>query len=113
MATSKQREYQKKWSKQRKKQNPEAEKAAWTQARNRRAERLRKWKDVPCKDCGNKFPPECMDFDHLGEDKTGHVSVLNRTRSEAVVLAEIAKCDIVCANCHRIRTHQRKLRSDG
>ncbi len=62
-------------------------------------------KDVPCADCGNKYPPVCMDFDHL-EDKT--FSIGGSSRSEESLLEEIAKCDVVCANCHRLRTQTRK-----
>jgi hypothetical protein len=62
-------------------------------------------KDVPCMDCGNTFPPYVMDFDHRG-DKVDNVSRLSNNRvSIARIMEEIAKCDIVCANCHRIRTY--------
>jgi hypothetical protein len=61
----------------------------------------------PCKDCENFFNPWQMDFDHLdGEDKVERISALLNTSKE-VLLAEIAKCDLVCANCHRDRTHDR------
>lgn len=64
-------------------------------------------KDVPCMDCGNRFPPECMDFDHReGEVKVNNVGTI-RHHSVDRLLAEVAKCDIVCANCHRIRTRRR------
>lgn len=64
-------------------------------------------KDKPCTDCGNKFPPECMDFDHMpGADKLTDVGQL--TLNPKRMLAEIAKCELVCANCHRIRTRKRK-----
>lgn len=62
---------------------------------------------TPCSDCGGKFPPECMDFDHVpgrGE-KVAPVSHLLGTDG---LMAELAKCDLVCANCHRIRTRQRR-----
>ena len=65
-------------------------------------------KAKPCSDCGECFPPECMDFDHR-DPKSKHmgISSMGGRRWEAV-LAEIAKCDLVCANCHRIRTRQRR-----
>jgi hypothetical protein len=53
-----------------------------------------------------------MDFDHReGEKKLSNVADLNfhRRTSLRKLLAEIAKCDVVCANCHRERTHQRQL----
>lgn len=61
----------------------------------------------PCMDCGNVFPPCVMDFDHRDPtQKVGGISTMTRcTRSMAAILQEIEKCDLVCANCHRIRTH--------
>lgn len=67
---------------------------------------LKDLKSGPCVDCGRSFPPECMDFDHRKRaQKTFNVSTgLHRSRPKEVILDEIAKCDLVCANCHRIRT---------
>jgi hypothetical protein len=61
----------------------------------------------PCHDCGGKFPPCVMDFDHVRGVKHRSVSLM-RLNAFAAILAEIAKCDLVCANCHRIRTYDRK-----
>lgn len=73
-------------------------------ARNRQL--LERAKDVPCADCGERYPPFVMDFDHVRGEKRANVSQLAGTgASEAAILAEIAKCDVVCANCHRERTH--------
>ena len=76
---------------------------------NRKILLVNKIKNVPCMDCNNMFPPMCMDFDHRNsEDKVESIS--NMVRSYIgleKLLREIAKCDIVCANCHRIRTFQR------
>ena len=66
-------------------------------------------KDVPCKDCGGRFPSECMDFDHVRGPKLFNVGTCSRNGvSETRLDAEIAKCEIVCANCHRIRTKKRR-----
>jgi hypothetical protein len=62
---------------------------------------------VPCSDCGNTYPCYVMEFDHLG-DKIATVGALAGSKSVKVVLAEIAKCDVVCANCHKIRTFNRR-----
>jgi hypothetical protein len=51
-----------------------------------------------------------MDFDHVrGEKKFGIAICINRAWK--LLEAEITKCDVVCANCHRIRTRQRKAAS--
>lgn len=64
-------------------------------------------KDKPCFDCGHEFPYFVMDFDHR-EGKTMNVSHPKVKRwSKEKILAEVAKCDLVCSNCHRIRTHFR------
>jgi len=77
--------------------------------RIRYAERLAltdELKDVPCADCGVRFPSVCMDFDHRDPNtKEFNISRSLAHRSWESILAEIAKCDVVCANCHRIRTH--------
>ncbi len=64
-------------------------------------------KDVPCLDCGGKFPPCCMDFDHVAGGKLFNVSQGILKVSSDALFTEIAKCEIVCANCHRIRTKDR------
>ena len=66
-------------------------------------------KDVPCMDCGGRFPPCAMDFDHRDPSiKIFNISAFanqSLTTRKDMMLDEIAKCDIVCANCHRIRTN--------
>lgn len=60
---------------------------------------------TPCFDCGRVYPAECMDFDHLRE-KSGQVSTFAAyARSKAE--EEMKKCQLVCANCHRVRTQRR------
>lgn len=65
-------------------------------------------KRSPCIDCGLNFPPECMDFDHVRGKKKFDVGQAARLigRLEPL-LVEIEKCELVCANCHRIRTKKR------
>lgn len=69
-------------------------------------EEVRRLKEVPCTDCGQQYAYYVMDFDHL-DDKTDNINTLIRNYGRARVLAEIAKCEVVCSNCHRIRTHMR------
>lgn len=68
---------------------------------------FREWlnesKDKPCLDCHRRFPPEAMDFDHIrGVKIAGITQMWSWGRDK--VLAEIAKCELVCANCHRERS---------
>jgi hypothetical protein len=56
----------------------------------------------PCQDCGED-DPVVLEFDHRG-DKEFDISRGLRDRAWPTVLQEIAKCDVVCANCHRRRT---------
>lgn len=60
----------------------------------------------PCVDCGGRFPPECMDFDHA-PDSVKLFDISKATCTVVKLLAEIKKCELVCANCHRIRTKNR------
>jgi hypothetical protein len=51
-----------------------------------------------------------MDLDHRpGVTKRANFNVLvKQGAARETLLEEIAKCDVVCANCHRLRTYQRK-----
>tara|TARA_R110000772_G_scaffold23688_1_gene63190 strand:+ start:123 stop:527 length:405 start_codon:yes stop_codon:yes gene_type:complete len=59
-----------------------------------------------CVDCGNE-DPRVLDFDHLKE-KTMNVSEMKR-HSLGKIKEEIRKCEVRCSNCHRIKTHERRL----
>jgi len=54
-----------------------------------------------CQKCLGKFSPPCFDFHHKA-DKDASVSYLLANGSLAAVAAELAKCDLLCANCHRM-----------
>jgi 5-methylcytosine-specific restriction endonuclease McrA len=66
-------------------------------------------KKAPCVDCGGTFHPDAMEFDHLPEHTKykGIAVMLQEGQSWAALAREIAKCELVCANCHRIRTRHR------
>ena len=84
--------------------------ASARQQREKTKATIRAAKDVPCADCGMRYPYYVMQFDHRpGEIKLFEVSDLGRkgSYSWATIRREIAKCDAVCANCHAERTHQR------
>lgn len=78
-------------------------------SRSDRRSALAELKSGPCLDCGLTFPAECMDFDHVIEGKVDRVSQLAWNGPWDLVLEEIKKCELVCANCHRIRTKNRRL----
>lgn len=79
----------------------------------KKMDRLNIEKSKPCMDCEKTFPPECMDFDHRpGEQKLFGIG-MGRTRAWENLQREIAKCDLVCANCHRVRTTARKRKNSG
>jgi hypothetical protein len=62
-----------------------------------------------CVDCGYRASPVALDFDHLpGTVKRYRIACMAGMKRE-LVDAEIAKCEVVCANCHRIRTHDRLI----
>ena len=70
-------------------------------------ELIRQAKSVPCADCGEYYPYYVMEFDHVRGRKSTTVSRMVNAGSIDRVHQEMAKCDVVCSNCHRFRTHQR------
>lgn len=100
------RECQSNYTRQHYNNNKQAYREKTQNRRELYRERMAKLKDKPCADCGQSFPPFVMDFDHRNpKEKKFMIS-----SAEAVckpfeeVLLEVNKCDLVCANCHRIRT---------
>lgn len=68
-------------------------------------------KDKPCADCGKTYPPICMEFDHIGTDKRKDIAyLLNHGYPMEKIIEEVKKCELVCSNCHRIRTWKRMLK---
>lgn len=67
-------------------------------------------KEKPCSDCGVSYPHYVMDFDHLGEKEFSLSNARQGAMSKSRILKEISKCQLVCANCHRVRTHNRYTR---
>jgi hypothetical protein len=66
-----------------------------------------------CADCDLDHPPWRMDWDHLpGTEKLFEIADVSHMatgeKGKRKILDEIAKCELVCANCHRDRTHDRR-----
>ena len=65
---------------------------------------------TPCSDCGSKHPWYVMEFDHVDRQLgDSSVSTLVGHASIERLDEEIRKCDLVCANCHRVRTFTRAV----
>ena len=80
-----------------------------------RHERVVEWyrdlkSSTPCADCGRRrYHHAAMQWDHLpGAIKLNDVSNLVQRHCKTVILAEIAKCELVCANCHAVRSFERR-----
>lgn len=86
-------------------------------AKKRRREMNRRWilahfKKHPCLDCG-ETDPVVLDFDHVRGKKLGNVSHLTFDVSLTTLKAEVAKCEVRCANCHRRATARRRGVTDS
>lgn len=75
--------------------------------RERNAQLIARLKQKPCQDCGHTFPVESMDFDHVRGQKKGNISAL-LARPTRELEQELEKCELVCSNCHRQRTRDRR-----
>ena len=64
---------------------------------------------ISCADCKGDFPYYVMEFDHVRGEKLGAIAVMVHIPvAQDVLEKEIAKCELVCANCHRERTFKRQ-----
>lgn len=65
--------------------------------------------DNACSDCNVKYHYSVMQFDHRdGTQKEDSINSLMWRASIQRVKDEIAKCDLVCANCHSLRTFRKQ-----
>jgi hypothetical protein len=51
-----------------------------------------------------KGDPVVLEFDHVGEKRSEISTLVQHGVRPAVLLEELGRCDVVCANCHRLRT---------
>ena len=71
---------------------------------------LRQYKlDNGCVDCGYKEHHAALEFDHIVGQKEFNVC---NAKSIAQAQKEILKCEVVCSNCHKIRTFERLQTDD-
>lgn len=62
-----------------------------------------------CVDCGFKVHPDALQFDHLPQYEKSFNIGPGRGKKKSTLLAEIAKCEVRCANCHAIKTALRRM----
>lgn len=93
--------------------NASTEAARKREARDRNKEYIRQVKEKSsCADCGEQYHYSQMDFDHVdGKKKHNIARYANSAVSIKTIKEEIAKCEVVCANCHRYRTWYRQNQS--
>ncbi len=71
-------------------------------------------KSNPCTDCGETFHHAAMQYDHIADNKRLCVSeMVVRGYGQETILKEIEKCELVCGNCHAIRTLNRRDSKQG
>ena len=62
-----------------------------------------------CEKCGYNKHHAALDFDHLDPTKKRRDIAKMHTTNIASLKAEIEKCQVLCANCHRIKTYEQRL----
>src|SRR6267378_5968581 len=62
----------------------------------------------PCVDCG-ETDIVVLQFDHLADKERDVASMLAGSWTWPAIEKEIAKCEVRCANCHRLQTALRYL----
>jgi hypothetical protein len=70
--------------------------------RNGRRDRMARWKEGKCcKVCGENHPA-CLDFHHRepGSKDFDIAYAVNVGMGDDLIISEIAKCDVMCRNCH-------------
>lgn len=61
-----------------------------------------------CIDCGYNAHGVALQWDHLGNKKANISNLIRSDYGWPTIMAEIEKCVVRCANCHAIKTKERK-----
>ena len=103
------REYQKKHYQKHKKAYKDKAKAfnrnqrKWCREFVKRVKRM-----YGCVDCAVNNPI-ILEFDHVRGNKINNIAdMVHSACSVSTIKKEIRKCEVRCANCHRIKTHERR-----
>jgi hypothetical protein len=89
------------------KKNKERIKARLKNNGQRRREEVRLAKAKPCADCGVQYSYRIMQFDHVHGKKEFNIGQRFYRNGIKRIREEIAKCEVVCSNCHADRTYKR------
>lgn len=92
------------------KNNPKKIKTIYTRNRDKSKAFIDSFKKRPCVDCGGYYPPYVMDFDHVRGNKKFNLSHYFKGEKTKLI-NEMIKCQVICSNCHRIRTYNRRLKN--
>jgi hypothetical protein len=79
------------------------------ESRATKYEYIKHIKNVPCTDCKERYPAYVMQFDHVKGRKGFTIGSQYMNKTMIQIKNEIAKCEVVCANCHAERTHKRRV----
>lgn len=107
-------EYQKRYIRKHYQENKEYYKEKSKNRRNSTTLKLRMYTNrvktiLGCTDCGYRENPLALQFDHVRGDKFKSVSTMvSECYSLSRIKEEIRKCEVRCANCHSIVTHERR-----
>ncbi len=116
MVLTKQQKYKKKYYKKNKeyyKEYHEKRKEKYKVKRKEKYNKRKKYIDQiklesGCVFCGYNEHPAALDFDHIDPlIKISNISNL-LLGSLNSLQAEIAKCQVLCSNCHRIKTYEER-----
>lgn len=88
-------------------ENKTSYKASTKSSRERKRKWIREYKEAhTCTDCHESFPHYVLEFDHITEKSFCIGRYVNSVGLDKLI-KEIMKCEIVCANCHSVRTWTR------
>lgn len=107
------REYHREYARQR---HPDKKKTKYEKQKIRRNKAVAEFQDykktLKCANCDEKHPA-CLEFHHANGDKLFDVSSAASSRAWSInkLKTEIAKCVVLCSNCHKKHHYNERLQA--